>query len=216
MTRVEAVVFDLDGVIVDSEHVWDEVREELARERGGRWHERAQADMMGMSAPEWSRYMHDVVGLSESPAEIDELVVEGMLERYAERLPLIDGEVDAVVRIAASFRLALASSSNRRVIDAVLDAAGIASSFEATVSSEEVGHGKPAPHVFLEAARRLDLPPDRCAAVEDSGNGIRAAHAAAMRVVAIPNPRYPPPQDALALADVVLESVRELDSEAFR
>ena len=216
MSRVEAVVFDLDGVIVDSEHLWDEVREELARERGGRWHERAQADMMGMSAPEWSRYMHDVVGLSESPAEIDELVVEGMLERYAERLPLIDGAVDAVVRIAASFRLALASSSNRRVIDAVLDAAGIASSFEATVSSEEVGRGKPAPDVFLEAARRLDLPPDRCAAVEDSGNGIRAAHAAAMRVVAIPNPRYPPPQDALALADVVLESVRELDSEAFR
>jgi HAD superfamily hydrolase (TIGR01509 family) len=216
VTRVEAVVFDLDGVIVDSEHLWDEVREELARERGGRWHERAQADMMGMSAPEWSRYMHDVVGLSESPAEIDELVVEGMLERYAERLPLIDGAVDAVVRVAESFRLALASSSNRRVIDAVLDAAGIASSFEATVSSEEVGRGKPAPDVFLEAARRLDLPPDRCAAVEDSGNGIRAAHAAGMRVVAIPNRRYPPPEDALARADVVLASVRELDSEAFQ
>jgi HAD superfamily hydrolase (TIGR01509 family) len=216
VTRVEAVVFDLDGVIVDSEHLWDEVREELARERGGRWHERAQADMMGMSAPEWSRYMHDVVGLSESPAEIDELVVEGMLERYAERLPLIDGAVDAVVRVAESFRLALASSSNRRVIDAVLDAAGIASSFEATVSSEEVGRGKPAPDVFLEAARRLDLPPDRCAAVEDSGNGIRAAHAAGMRVVAIPNRRYPPPEDALARADVVFASVRELDSEAFQ
>jgi len=216
VTRVEAVVFDLDGVIVDSEHLWDEVREELARERGGRWHERAQADMMGMSAPEWSRYMHDVVGLSESPAEIDELVVEGMLERYAERLPLIDGAVDAVVRVAESFRLALASSSNRRVIDAVLDAAGIASSFEATVSSEEVGRGKPAPDVFLEAARRLDVPADRCAAVEDSGNGIRAAHAAGMPVVAIPNRRYPPPEDALALAAVVLASVRELDSDAFQ
>ena len=211
MTPVEAVVFDLDGVIVDSEHLWDEVREQLARQRGGRWHERAQADMMGMSAPEWSRYMHDVVGLSESPAEIDELVVEGMLERYAERLPLIDGAVDAVIRVAESFRLALASSSNRRVIDAVLDAAGIASSFEATVSSEEVGRGKPAPDVFLEAARRLDLPPGRCAAVEDSSNGIRAAHAAGMRVVAIPNRRYPPIDDALALSDVVLGSIDELD-----
>jgi len=211
VTPVEAVVFDLDGVIVDSEHLWDEVREQLARERGGRWHERAQADMMGMSAPEWSRYMHDVVGLSESPAEIDELVVEGMLERYAERLPLIDGAVDAVIRVAESFRLALASSSNRRVIDAVLDAAGIASSFEATVSSEEVGRGKPAPDVFLEAARRLDLPPGRCAAVEDSSNGIRAAHAAGMRVVAIPNRRYPPIDDALALSDVVLGSIDELD-----
>ena len=216
MSRVEAVVFDLDGVIVDSEHLWDEVREDLARERGGRWHAQAQADMMGMSAPEWSRYMHDVVGLSESPAEIDELVVDGMLDRYAERLPLIDGAVDAVLRVAESCRLALASSSNRRVIDAVLAAAGIAGSFEATVSSEEVGRGKPAPDVFLEAARRLDLPPDRCAAVEDSGNGIRSAHAAGMRVVAIPNPRYPPPPEALALADVVLASVRELDSDALQ
>ena len=210
VSRVEAVVFDLDGVIVDSEHLWDEVREELAGERGGRWHERAQADMMGMSAPEWSRYMHEVIGLSESPAEIDELVVQGMLDRYAERLPLIDGAVDAVLRLAGSFRLALASSSNRRVIDAVLEAAGIASSFEVTVSSEEVARGKPAPDVFLEAARRLDLPPARCAAVEDSGNGIRAAHAAGMRVVAIPNERYPPPAEALALADAILDSIAEL------
>ena len=213
MSRVEAVVFDLDGVIVDSEHVWDEVREQLARERGGRWHDRAQTDMMGMSSPEWSRYMHDVIGLTESPAEIDEEVVRRMLDRYAERLPLIDGAVDAVARLAASFRLGLASSSNRSVIDAVLDVSGLASLFGATVSSEEVARGKPAPDVFLEAARRLDVPPARCAAVEDSGNGIRAAHAAGMRVLAIPNLRYPPPDDALALADVVLGSIDELVPE---
>jgi HAD superfamily hydrolase (TIGR01509 family) len=213
VSRVEAVVFDLDGVIVDSEHLWDEVREELARERGGRWHERAQADMMGMSAPEWSRYMHDVIGLAETPAEIDDLVVAGMLERYAERLPLIDGAVDAVHRLTGSFRLALASSSNRRVIDAVLEASGLISSFEAIVSSEEVERGKPAPDVFLEAARRLGIPPEQCAAIEDSGNGIRSAHAARMRVVAIPNRRYPPPGDALALADVVLRSIDELEAD---
>jgi HAD superfamily hydrolase (TIGR01509 family) len=214
LSAIEAVVFDLDGVIVDSEHVWDEVREALARERGGSWHERAQADMMGMSAPEWSKYMHDVIGLPESPAEIDELVVAKMLERYAERLPLIEGAVDAVLRLARSFRLALASSSNRRVIDAVLDGAGLAASFEVTVSSEEVGRGKPAPDVFLDAARRLDVPPARCAAIEDSGNGIRAAHAAGMRVVAIPNGRYPPAADALALADVVLGSVANLNADS--
>ena len=213
MSRVEAVVFDLDGVIVDSEHVWDEVREQLARERGGRWHDRAQTDMMGMSSPEWSRYMHDVIGLTESPAEIDEEVVRRMLDRYAERLPLIDGAVDAVARLAASFRLGLASSSNRSVIDAVLDVSGLAPLFGATVSSEEVARGKPAPYVFLEAARRLDVPPARCVAVEDSGNGIRAAHAAGMRVLAIPNLRYPPPDDALALADVVLGSIDELVPE---
>jgi len=210
VSQVEAVVFDLDGVIVDSEHLWDEVREELARERGGRWHDGAQADMMGMSAPEWSRYMHGVVGLSESPDEIDRLVVQGMLERYAEQLPLIDGAVDAVVRLAGSYRLGLASSSNRSVIDAVLEGAGIAPSFEVTVSSEEVARGKPAPDVFLEAARQLDVSPTRCAAVEDSANGIRAAHAAGMRVVAVPNHRYPPPREVLALATTVLDSIREL------
>ena len=213
MSRVEAVVFDLDGVIVDSEHVWDEAREQLARERGGRWHDRAQTDMMGMSSPEWSRYMHDVIGLTESPAEIDEEVVRRMLDRYADRLPLIDGAVDAVARLAASFRLGLASSSNRSVIDAVLDVSGLAPLFGATVSSEEVARGKPAPDVFLEAARRLDVPAGRCAAIEDSGNGIRAAHAAGMRVLAIPNVRYPPPDDALALADVVLGSIDELVPE---
>ena len=207
---IEAVVFDLDGVIVDSEHVWDEVREELARERGGRWHEGAQADMMGMSSVEWSRYMHDVIGLTETPEDISDEVVRRMLARYGDELPLIDGAVEAVQRLAGSFRLALASSSNRPLIDAVLAQARIADLFEVTVSSEEVARGKPAPDVFVEAARRLDLAPERCAAVEDSGNGIRAAHAAGMRVVAIPNRRYPPPGDALDLADVALESVDEL------
>ena len=213
MSRVDAVVFDLDGVIVDSEHVWDEVREELARQRGGRWHDRAQTDMMGMSSPEWSRYMHDVIGLPESPAEIDAEVVRRMLDRYTEQLPLVDGAVEAVSRLAGSFRLALASSSNRPVIDAVLEVSGLAPLFEATVSSEEVARGKPAPDVFLEAAARLAVDPDGCAAVEDSGNGIRAAHAAGMRVLAIPNRRYPPPDDALALADVVLDSIAELVPE---
>lgn len=207
---IEAVIFDLDGVIVDSEHVWDEVREELARERGGHWHDRAQADMMGMSSTEWSRYMHDVIGLPEPPEEIDAEVVRRMQARYAEHLPLIDGAVAAARRISGSFRLGLASSSNRPLIDAVLEASGLAPLFGATVSSEEVARGKPAPDVFLEAARRLDVPPERCAAIEDSGNGIRAAHAAGMRVIAIPNLRYPPPDDALALADMLLDSAREL------
>jgi len=210
MSEVEAVVFDLDGVLVDSEHVWDEVREALARERGGRWHERAQADMMGMSSTEWSRYMHDAIGLAESPEEINAEVVRRMLDRYSSELPLVPGAVEAVERLGAGFRLAVASSSNRPLIDAVLSASGLDERFEVTVSSEEVARGKPAPDVYLEAARRLGVPPARCAAVEDSGNGIRAAHAAGMRVLAIPNRRYPPPSDALALADVVLDSVEKL------
>ena len=206
----EAVIFDLDGVLLDSEHVWDEVREQLVSERGGHWHERAQADMMGMSSNEWSHYMHDVIGLPESPEEINDEIVRRMEERYAERLPLIAGAVAAVRRLASSFRLGLASSSNRSIIDAVLCRADLADLFEVTVSSEEVAAGKPAPDVFLEAALRLGVAPERCAAIEDSANGIRAAHAAGMRVIAIPNCRYPPPGDVLALAEVAIETIAEL------
>lgn len=211
---IEAVIFDLDGVLVDSEHVWDEVREELAGERGGRWHSRAQADMMGMSSVEWSRYMHDVIGLTETPKEINREVVARMLARYRDELPLIDGAAEAVERLAGEFRLAVASSSNRPLIETVLDAAGIARLFEVTVSSEEVVRGKPAPDVYLETSHRLELAPAYCAAVEDSSNGIRAAHAAGMRVLAIPNRRYPPAEDALALADVTLASLSQLSASA--
>ena len=207
---IDAVVFDLDGVIVDSEQVWDDVREQLARERGGRWHDRAQADMMGMSSLEWSLYMHDVIGLAEAPEEINDEVVRRMITRYRERLPLIDGAVDAVRRLAAEFSLAVASSSNRPLIEAVLERAGIADLFDAVVSSEEVAGGKPAPDVYLEAAHRLRVEAGRAAAIEDSSNGIRSAHAAGMRVIALPNAHYPPADDALALADAVVRSPAQL------
>ena len=210
---IEAVIFDLDGVLLDSEQVWDEVREHLARERRGRWHEGAQADMMGMSSPEWSRYMHDVIGLEESPEEINDEVVRRLLERYRKRLPLIDGAADAVKRLAPRFRLGVASSSNRPVIDEALRTAGLEALFAATVSSEEVARGKPAPDVYLEAARRLAVAPEHAAAIEDSANGIRSAHAAAMPVVAVPNRHYPPAPDALALAAVQLESLDDLTPE---
>jgi HAD superfamily hydrolase (TIGR01509 family) len=214
ITPVEAVVFDLDGVILDTEELWDEVREGLARERGGRWSDKAQADMMGMSSPEWSAYMHDVVGLPEAPEEINREVVARMLDGYAERLPLIDGAVEAVERMAARWPLGLASSSNRELIDRALEVSGLARHFRATVSSEEVPRGKPAPEVYLEAARRLGVQPAACAAIEDSANGIRSAHTAGMRVIAIPNAAFPPPDEVLALAANVLPSIRELTPEA--
>jgi HAD superfamily hydrolase (TIGR01509 family) len=210
---IEAVVFDLDGVIIDSEHVWDEARRELAAERGGRWHERASRDMMGMSSPEWSRYMHDVIGLSEPPEEINEEVVHRLDELYRRELPLLAGAVEAVERLAAHWPLGLASSSNRELIDLVLELSGVAQDFRATVSSEEVARGKPAPDVYLEAARRLGVAPERCAAIEDSENGIRSAKAAGMRILAIPNPQYPPAEAALSLADDLLESISELTPE---
>ena len=213
---IEAVVFDMDGVLLDSEAVWDSAREELARERGGRWHEGAQQDMMGMSSTEWSEYMHETIGLPESPDEINAEVVRRMSVRYRERLPLVPGAVEAVERLAPHWPLGLASSSNRPLIDLALELAGLASRFRATVSSEEVGRGKPAPDVYLETARRLGVDPTRAAAVEDSHNGILSGRAAGMRVIAIPNPEFPPRPEALDAADVVLGSIGELTPAVVR
>jgi HAD superfamily hydrolase (TIGR01509 family) len=210
---IDAVVFDMDGVLIASEEVWDAVREQYVRERGGRYDDEIQRAMMGMSSVEWSRYLHEVAGVPEPPGRINEEVVRRMLDAYREHLPLIPGAVEAVKRIAARFPLGLASSSNRPLIDTVLEVAGLTACFRATVSSEEVERGKPAPDVYLEAARRLDVAPDRCAAVEDSHSGIRSAKAAGMRVVAIPNPSYPPDEEALAQADAVIRSLDELTPE---
>lgn len=213
---IEAVVFDLDGVLLQSEEVWDAVRERYVRERGGRYDEEVQRAMMGMSAPEWSRYLHEDAGVWEDPEEINRDVVELMLEAYRRELPLLPGAEEAVRRTAAAFPLALASSSNREIFEAVLELAGLADCFQATVSSEEVPHGKPAPDVYLEAARRLGVAPERCAAVEDSQAGIRSASSAGMRVVAIPNASYPPDEEALALADVVVDSLDDLTDDVLR
>jgi HAD superfamily hydrolase (TIGR01509 family) len=207
---IEAVIFDLDGVIVDSEHVWDAAREALARERGGRWHEKAQQDMMGMSSVEWSRYMHDVIGLEDPPEEISAEVIRRLEAIYREELPLVEGAPEAVARLAQRWPLGLASSSNRPIIDLVLELGGLDRFFRATVSSEEVARGKPSPDVYLEAARRLGADPAKTAAIEDSRNGILSARAAGMRVIAIPNKRFPPGEEALAHSDVVLESIFEL------
>jgi HAD superfamily hydrolase (TIGR01509 family) len=160
--------------------------------------------------------MHEVVGLAESPEEINREVVRRMLARYSEHLPLIEGAVDAVKRLAAQWPLGVASSSNRELIDHVLELSGLAPYFEMTVSSEEVERGKPAPDVYLEAARRLGVEPSRSVAIEDSASGIRSAHAARMHVVAIPNRAFPPPADVLALASLVLESIKELDPDVVR
>jgi HAD superfamily hydrolase (TIGR01509 family) len=211
---IEAVVFDLDGVLLDTEELWDEARRQIAEERGGRWRPDAQRAMMGMSSPEWSRYMYDVIGLPDPPERISEEVIERLAELYRRELPLVDGAIEAVRRIGARWPLGIASSSNRPLIDLFLELTGTRDLFSATVSSEEVAHGKPAPDVYLEAARRLEVGPERCAAIEDSENGIRSASAAGMLVVAIPNRVFPPSTEALALTDVVLDSLAELTPEA--
>jgi HAD superfamily hydrolase (TIGR01509 family) len=207
---IDAVVFDMDGVIVDSEQVWDEVRERYTREAGGTYTESATRDMMGMSSLEWSRYMHDALGVPGTPEEINAEVVRRMLERYGEAPPLIPGAVEAVRSSAEHWPLAVASSSNPELIEVVLERAGIRDLFRVVVSSQEVPRGKPAPDVYLEAAKRLAVEATRCAAVEDSHNGIRSAKAAGMQVVAVPNAHFPPGADSLALADAVVQSVSEV------
>jgi HAD superfamily hydrolase (TIGR01509 family) len=212
---IEAVVFDLDGVLLDTEELWNEARLQIVEERGGRWREDAQRAMMGMSSQEWSRYMHEELGVPDPPGQISAEVVRRLEELYRERLPLIPGALDAVRRLAARWPLAIASSSNRPLIDLFLELTGTAGLFRATVSSEEVEHGKPAPDVYIEAARRLEADPAHCAALEDSENGIRSATTAGMKVIAIPNPVYPPSAEALALAAVAAASLEEVDPVLF-
>jgi HAD superfamily hydrolase (TIGR01509 family) len=204
---IEAVVFDLDGVLVDSEQVWDAARRRVVAEHGGTWKDGATRAMLGMSSPEWTRYVVDELGARLTPGEVNTAVVEAMLAGYRERLPLLPGAREAVERAARRFPLGLASSSNRPVIDLVLERMGVAGLFRATVSSEEVARGKPAPDVYREAMRRLGV--SEAEAIEDSENGIRSAHAAGLRVIAIPNPHFPPAPEALALAD---ETLPDLDA----
>jgi HAD superfamily hydrolase (TIGR01509 family) len=213
---IEAVIFDLDGVLVDSEAVWDEARRSVAVEHGGRWRSDAQRAMMGMSSTEWSRYMHDELGVGLPSERISEIVVSRLQELYRERLPLIGGARETVLQTASEWTLGLASSANRPIIDLFLELADLRDCFAATISSEEVPRGKPAPDVYVEAARRIGAAPARCAAVEDSSNGIRSAAAAGMTVLAVPNHDFPPDEDALRLATDVLGRIADLTPERIR
>jgi HAD superfamily hydrolase (TIGR01509 family) len=212
---VRAVIFDLDGVLINSEPVWDEVRRQLAADAGRPWPDRATRAMQGMSTREWSTYLADTVGVPGDPAQLAAQVIDAVEARYARELPLIPGAREAVQRLAARFRLGLASSSPRRLIDTVLDTAKLAEFFAATVSTEEVEAGKPAPAVYLEAIRRLGVPAAETAAIEDSSNGLRSAHAAGLRVVALPHAAFPPAEDALRLATVRVRELAELTPELF-
>ena len=207
---LQAVVFDLDGVLIDSEQVWDQVRRDYVRSSGGRWREDSQRVMMGMSTQEWSAYLHRELGVGRSPEDAASAVIERLAAVYGDRPPLLPGAVEAVRSLGGTYRLGLASSSPRELIGVVLRAAGLADAFQVVISTEEIGRGKPAPDVYLEAARRLGVAPRRAAAIEDSASGLHAAAAAGMRVLAIPNRHYPPGPEALALADVTLPDVASL------
>ena len=210
---IEAIVFDMDGVLIDSEPVWERVRRKFVADHGGRWAEDAQDRMMGMSTAEWSAYMSEDFGLRLPPAQVAELVIAAMAAEYQAHLPLLPGAVEAVRSLSARWPLAVASSAPKSLIEAVLDASALRPAFAAAVSSEEVTRGKPAPDVYLEATRRLGVPPVASAAVEDSTNGLRSAAAAGLTVIAVPRPEYPPAEDAIRQARVVLGSLTSLTPE---
>ncbi|HZD38706.1 MAG TPA: HAD family phosphatase [Actinomycetes bacterium] len=208
--RVAAVAFDLDGVLIDSEPVWEEVRRAYVAEHGGRWRPDSQGRLMGMSTPEWAGYLSRELGVERPPEVVAGEVLDRMAERYRQGPPLLPGALEAVGRLAGRWPLGLASSSSRGLIDLVLEASGLAGRFAVTLSTEEVARGKPAPDAYLEVAARLGVDPGGCAAVEDSSNGVRSAAAAGMRVIAIPSRRYPLDEDAAARAAAVLDRLDEL------
>jgi HAD superfamily hydrolase (TIGR01509 family) len=202
----------MDGVIVDTEIWWDEVRVAFAAEHDRTWTHEDQAAVMGANSRGWAAIMRDRLRLDLSPDEIERAIVGGVVARFErEGVPRIDGAVDAVRRVAAGWRVAVASSAHREVIDAALEATGLTSVFEVIVSSDEVTHGKPAPDVYLEVARRMALDPADCLVVEDSRNGVLAGKAAGMTVVHIPNASVPPAPGTAELADVVLARLSDLD-----
>jgi HAD superfamily hydrolase (TIGR01509 family) len=207
----DAVIFDLDGVLVDSETIWNGAKEALVRSSGGEWRDEAPTVMMGMSSVEWAAYLHDELRVPMDVDAINRAVVAEMESEYRRALPLLPGAGEAVRALGERWPLALASSSNRELIDLVLELSGFA--FAVTVSSEEVAHGKPAPDVYLAAAAGLGVAPERCVAIEDSSNGLRSAAAAGMAVIAVPNPHYAPAPDALALAAARVAGVGEITPE---
>jgi HAD superfamily hydrolase (TIGR01509 family) len=211
---IRAVVFDLDGVLIDSEPVWEQVRRGLVAERGGHWAPDAQRRLMGMSTPEWARYLNEDLGVGLPPEQVAEVVIERMNARYTEQVPLLPGAADAVHRMGARWPLGVASSSPPRLIDTVLRSAGLRSCFRVVMSTEQVAHGKPAPDIYLAVTAELGCSPPDCAAVEDSSNGLRSAGAAGLRVIAVPQPAYPPDPDALAQASLVLPSLAGLTTDA--
>jgi HAD superfamily hydrolase (TIGR01509 family) len=211
---VQAVVFDLDGVLLDSEGWWDEVRRGLAADAGRPWPEEATRAMQGMSTTEWSTYLTGVVGVPGNPEHLAATVIDRMEARYRSRLPLLPGAVEVVQRLGSHWTLGVATSSPRRLLHIVLESAGLAGWFRVSVSTEEVPAGKPSPAVYEEVVRRLEVDPQRTVAIEDSSNGLRSAAAAGLRVMAVPNAAYPPAEDALGLASVVVHSLDEITPES--
>jgi len=207
-----AVIFDLDGTLVETEQIWRDVRRQFAVQRGGRWRDDAQETMIGMRTAEWARYMRDDLAVPLPAEEIARLVVDGVVARLRKGVPILPGAEAALQRVAGAFRLGLATSAARPVAETVLAQTGWAKYFQTVVSADEVARGKPAPDVYLRALATIRAEGSHSAAVEDSSNGIRSAHAAGLATIAIPNREFLPDAAALALAARTLPALSALDA----
>lgn len=204
----DAVIFDMDGVLVDSEAYWFDSRREFAARLGKAWTLDDQHALMGRNTVEWAAGMRERLGLSGVDLDsIIEPVRGGVIERLEARLPLLPGAVEAVETAASRYRVGLASGSPTLVIDTVLRLSGLRDDFAVRVYGDDIAHGKPAPDIYLEAARQLNARPGRCIGIEDSINGLKALHAAGMAAIAVPSPGFDLPPEVLALADRVLPSL---------
>ncbi len=216
MASSDAVIFDLDGTLIESEEIWEAVRRDFVLKHGGHWRDHAQTTMIGMRTTEWARYIRQDLGVRLPPAEIERDVIRGVVEKVGSHVPILPGAEEALNRLSRDFRLGLATSASLPVAQTALRATGWSRYFEVVVSADEVQRGKPAPDVYLRAVELLGAESRRTAAVEDSSNGIRSAHNAQLAVIAIPNRSFPPDAEALSQATCVLASLNDLNSDAIR
>lgn len=206
---IEAVIFDMDGLLVDSEPVWDQARRAMAAQAGKDWNQDDHRACMGVSTLEWASYMIRRLELSLAPQEVADAIIARMVEMYRERIPFLPGALEAVDLAVRHYPAAVASGSPPRLIDVVVNSPALRGKFRVVVDSDGLPAGKPAPDVYLETARRLGIAPERCVCLEDSANGILAGKRAGMAVIAVPDPRFSPARQALEQADVVLSSLEE-------
>ncbi len=213
---VEVIIFDMDGLLVDSEPCWHDARSNLFREIGLEWTQANDEHTMGVSTGEWADYMVSLSGGRFNRQQVINEVLARMEARYRRDIPFAPGAREIIDRLAPLYPMAIASGSHPRLLRAILDATGWEAVFDQIVSGDEVAHGKPAPDIYLETARRLDVPPAKCAVFEDAAFGIQAARAAGMHVIAVPNRHLPPPAEVLATAGVVLDSLEDFHLEQLK
>lgn len=211
---IEAIIFDMDGLLIDSEPCWDEARRIMANEVGVDWNKDDHKAVMGVSTHEWVSYMKKRLSLEIEDKELEERIISNMRQIYSERIPFLPGALETVTLASSNYPTGLASGSPQGLIDTVTSDPGLQGKFQVILSGDNFEKGKPAPDIYLAAAKHLQVEPEKCVCLEDSGNGILAGKNAGMKVIAVPDPRFMPSQEKLGQADLILSSLQDFSLEA--